>query len=223
MSLKKVSFLLLLLLSVHSFAKEELFHEGFIQLPKYIQKEAKMNSNEVIYFFDFNCIYCKAFNPYIVNWGATLPKDLTFIYHPVITKDPMYLLNAAAWKFVDDSTVNASLKYKYLNNIFNHIHQVGNVRQLGRLVKESISDINLDVDDFAKKIASGYYDDYLSTQAKLQSAFNISITPSVVFGGSIMTHMGLNKGEVKDFITLLNAVASYYIYQERDDDKSITK
>lgn len=211
--------LMILLLNFNANAEEVMYENGYIQLPKHMQKEINVDSKSIMFFFDFNCIYCKALHPYMTTWGDTLPVDLQFKFVPIVINDPMYLLNASAWKFISESKLAIALKYKYMHYIYEYLPKVSDHRQLARLIKESMFDIGADMNEFAEKYSDGFYNEFLTNQLKLQKTINLEVTPSVLIGGKLLTHLGLSKGEVKDFIPLLNAVTSFYIYQERDEDE----
>ncbi|GAA5132712.1 thioredoxin domain-containing protein [Thalassotalea piscium] len=206
------------------YANNVMYKDGYIQLPKHMREKVNLVANNVQYYFDFNCVYCRNLHPYMTTWGDTLPEYMSFTYQPIVINDPLYFMNAAAWKFVEASTIGEDKKYKYMDHIFTYLPRVTNEHQLARLIKESLNDVGLDIKDFASRYGQGEYDNYLNEQINTQKILNIEVTPSVVIGGEYLTHLGLSDGNPKDFITLLNAVTSYYIYQEREnDDKSTTK
>jgi len=207
-----------LLFSIKANSSEVMYQNGFIELPKHMQEKIDIGPNTVKFFFDFNCIYCKALHPYMTTWGDTLPSGMTFEFIPIVINEPLYLLNAAAWKFVSNSSISDANKYKYMHHIYEHISKIGDERSLARLIKESMIDVGVDLQVFSKQFATGHYEDFLKKQLKLQSDIHLEVTPSVLIGGKLLTHLGLVKGESKEFITLLNAVTSFYIYQEIDDD-----
>jgi hypothetical protein len=77
-----------------------------------------------------------------------------------------------------------------------------------------MADTGADFQDFANRYLDGEFESRLRKQIDLQKGINVQYTPTVLIGGRYMTHLGLNKGETKDFIPLLNAITSMYIYQE---------
>lgn len=214
----KILSLLVWIVSFGSFSQEELFEKGYIQIPQYMQDKISVKENQILFFFDFNCIYCKAVHPFMKTWGDSLPEDLEFSFEPIVVHDDKYKLNAAAWKYVDDSNITSEKKYKYMDHIYNHIHKITTIKELSRLIKESLVDVGLDVKTFVDDFLNNEYEDFLNSKIQLQKDINIEFTPTVLIGGKMLTHMGLNKGGTKEFITLLNAVTSFYIYQERNHD-----
>lgn len=216
MKLFKIMSFVSVLFASSAFANETMYKDGFISLPEYIQDKVNIEQNEVRLYFDFNCVYCRQLHPYMITWGSSLPLDLTFKFVPIVTQDKTYQLNAAAWQYVSQSKIDSSAKYKYLEHIYTHIRKINDERHLARLIKEAFHDVGLDVEDFSKKHIAGEYEAFLQAQYEEQSNINLEVTPTVLVGGKLLTHLGLAQGELKNFITLLNGVTSYYIYQERE-------
>lgn len=210
-----ICFACLLSTSVHS-KQPLMFENGYIELPTHIRKQIDSNPNKVKMYFDFNCIFCRAMHPFMVNWGATLPSGLEFEFVPIVINDERYQLNASAFKFVMDSAIPEPQKLRYMDHIYEHIGKTQTLKELARLIKESMSDVGLNVRDFMKMTAQGRFDDYLNKAIEEADVMNLEFTPTFLIGGRYMTHMGLIDGDKEEFIALLNAVTSLHIYTERD-------
>lgn len=197
-------------------SQELMFDDGYIELPSHIREQIDDDPNKIKMFFDFNCIFCRAMHPFMVNWGSTLPHGLRFEFVPIVVDDELYMFNAAAFKFVFDSDIPELDKLRYMDHIYEHIGKTKTMRELGRLIKESMSDVGVDVRKFMKASADGEFETYLHNAQKEALAMNLQFTPTFLIGGRYMTHMGLIDGDRNEFITLLNAVTSLHIYTERD-------
>jgi protein-disulfide isomerase len=209
-----LTFILFTFSSVASAKQDVMYENAYIELPTYMRKMMPEDDNHVRFLFDFNCGYCRTLQPYMVSWAATLPNKISFSHEPIVIEDSMYLLNAAAMYFVQSNGMGQEQVYRYMEHIFANISKVSDERQLTRLIKEAMADTGANFKDFARLYIQGEYESRLRQQIELQKGINVQYTPTVVIGGRYMTHLGLNKGETKDFIPLLNAITSMYIFQE---------
>ena len=202
---------------LENYENEVLYKDGYIELPKYMIEKSNLAPDEILYFFDFNCVYCHSLHAYMETWADTLPDMFSLKYEPVIIDDPLYHLNAAAWIYISNSNLSIDMKNKYMTNIYKYLPRVSGPKKLTRLIKESFNDVGADVKDFSQRFYLGEYDTVIKEKQERQRILNIQYTPSVVIGDKFLTHLGLADGKAKEFITLLNAVTSYFIYQDRED------
>lgn len=58
---------------------------GQVQSPiKDVTPYVDKDKRTVIAFFKFNCSFCRSYHPSLIAWGKSLPKGISFEFHPVI-------------------------------------------------------------------------------------------------------------------------------------------
>ena len=191
------------------------YEDAYIELPTHMRVEQDSEDHVIRYYFDYRCMYCRELHQYMLNWSSTLPSGFKFKFEHVVVNDDHYKVVSAATEYVFNSNVPIENKNRFMDHMFAHIHKTTSVVELTRLVKEALADVDLSPVEFARDVLEGEYIPYWEERSELQRSIHLQVTPTVLVGGRYMTHLGLSEGNTEQFINLLNAVTSMYIYQEK--------
>lgn len=195
------------------YAKDPLFENGFVELPKNLIVEADEQHKIVRYFMDFSCVYCRSLKSVMDTWGNTLAEGYTLVYHHIgASNSPFYYLQSASLTYVMNSDLTYGKKQQFIDSMFTHIGKVQTIKELTRLIKEAAADVGLEHRPLAEYIMSDQAPEDYKAAIELQRSINVQVTPSILIGGKYLTHLGLTDGTPARWIELINKVTSIDIY-----------
>ena len=134
---------------------------------------------EVLEFFDYSCIHCQNFDPVLLSYSKTFPKDVYLRSEHVVCMPEMLGLARVA------AAVNASgLKYQANPAIYNAIHQQKiNLADTATFKSWAAAQKSFD----SKKLIAAYDAPASLAAAKkmqrLTETYRIDGTPDVIVGG----------------------------------------
>jgi hypothetical protein len=233
-------FLLLIAISclftVNSFAQtelpqtasqpSELFKNGYLDLPESLRVNADVDNKIIRYFFDFSCVYCRSIKDVMQVWSTTIPGEYTFVYHHVSSNTAenyqVYYLKAATMTYISNLDIPNSAKHRYMNNIFEHVNKVSTPEMMMRLVKESATDIKIDISLLGNYLTSKESIDNYRASIELQRQIGLSQTPTILIAGRFLTHLGLADGKPDLWIELINKVTSIHFYLGKQQNAKLS-
>lgn len=192
---------------------DELYKNGYLDMPPELQVKTDVDNNVIRYFFDFSCEYCRSVQDLMEVWSTTLPDDYRFVYHHAgSSTSVLYYLKAESMTYIANLDIPAEKKHTFMKHLFNHINKIETTEMMMRLLKEAVTDIDVPMAPFLKYIGSPESKANYIAAIDLQRQIKLAATPSVLIGGRFYTHLGLVDGRPERWIELLNKVTSVHYY-----------
>ena len=185
--------LLLTVLSAPAFAEYE---EGFEY--KLLDKQppvAKGTPIEVVEFFWYGCPHCFHFEPYINNWVASKPEDISFVKIPVT-----FNKTARFHAFVYYALDLMGEAERVSDAIFSEMHKRGKKLANQSDMEAFLSEQGVDIATFRKAMKSFAVDNRVKRASTLFSKYMLRGVPVVVVGGRYAS------GNVKNFPDMLKVI-----------------
>lgn len=200
----------------------ELFEKGYLDLPEQLRVKADVDNKIIRYFYDFSCVYCRSVKDVMQVWSTTLPGEYRFVYHHVGVDSQEYYLKSAAMTYISNLDIPSSTKHKYMDHIFEHVNKVSSPEMMMRLIKESASDIKIDITLLGRYLVSSESIENYKASIEMQRQISLSQTPSILIGGRFLTHLGLADGKPELWIELINKVTSIHYYLDKQETAKLS-
>ena len=169
------------------------------------------DSRRVLFFFDFACPYCAAYYEPLLNFTATVPKQIQVMFIPVvnmadIARRQEQLIAAkcyyAAFQIAskDQMARFGSVVYQ----AYAETHSLKSKDIWARAAKVA----GLDVAKFAAAMKSGNNDFQIQLAARKTIQYALTATPSVAVGGKYVLTPEDVIGDQQMFFNILNGLTS---------------
>jgi len=133
---------------------------------------------EVHEFFWYGCPHCNDFEPYIDEWAANKPDGVTYIRVPAIFR-PAWAVHARAFYAAKLSGVLD----RFHGPMFAAIHDRGRRLDSKDAIGSFVAEIGIDGRSFVDTMDSFAVNARVRRAKKLQQAYGVSATPTVVVDG----------------------------------------
>lgn len=178
----------------------------------------KGETTRVRLLFSYDCPFCRSYHNGLVQWGATLPKPLSFIASPLITSDNTKLMSAVLGRLIGEEVAPQALhSYDYMmyaklqgdpDQGTPPVEALSMTDVLRTLVQAGADGHAIQA--FLKGRGKGI-EKRIPTQAALIKTFNLTSTPSVAITGRYVVTPDNAQGDPSQFLLLLNGIVSRVI------------
>ncbi len=153
---------------------------------------------EVREFFWYGCPHCDNFRRHIADWKENLPEGVTFTHVPAIFR-PGWEVHARAFYA---AKVMGVLE-RFHRPMFEAIHDEGRNLQSAEAIGAFVDELGIDGDKFVETMNSFAVNTRIKRAKRLQSAYGIRGTPSVVVDGRYLISAG-DAGSFDNMIEILD-------------------
>jgi thiol:disulfide interchange protein DsbA len=184
----------------------------------------KSDVNRVRFFFSYSCPHCRSYHNGIMQWGASLPRQLSFDAIPIITDvDDDSLSIAVLGRLIGQAVSPSSLEaYDYAMYANLQGDPETGIRPLAKLtVKDALRTLVKAGAD--PKAIQNYLggkgkgiENRLPAYASIIKTYNIKVTPSISLVGKYIVNPDHAQGNPQQFLLLLNGLVSRIIQGGRN-------
>ena len=168
--------------------------------------------------FSYDCPFCRNYHNGLVQWGASLPKPLSFEATPLITSEGENLFNAVLGRLITQDVAPQALQtYDYLMYMkLQGDPELGSppsgklsVTDVLRTIVQAGGDGKA-IQTYLKGRGKGV-ENRVPSHAKLVRTYKLTSTPSVALAGRFVVTPDNAQGNPQQFLLLLNGIVSRII------------
>ncbi len=153
---------------------------------------------EVREFFWYGCPHCDNFRHHIADWKDDVPEGVTFTHVPAIFR-PSWEVHARAFY----AAKIMGVLDRFHHPMFEAIHDEGRKLQSAEAIGAFVEELDIDGDEFAKTMNSFAVNARIKRAKRLQSAYGVRGTPSVVIDGRYIISAG-DAGSFDNMIQIID-------------------
>lgn len=178
----------------------------------------KGETTRVRLLFSYDCPFCRSYHNGLVQWGASLPKPLSFVSTPLITSENPNLMGAVLGRLIGQDVAPQVLHtYDYMmyaklqgdpDNGTPPVATLSMTDVLRTLVQAGADGHAIQA--YLKGRGKGI-EKKLPAQAALVKTFHLTSTPSVAITGRYVVTPDNAQGDPSQFLLLLNGIVSRVI------------
>lgn len=178
----------------------------------------KGDFSRVRLLFSYDCPFCRNYHNGLVQWGASLPKPLSFEATPLITREGDALFNAVLGRLITKDVAPQVLQtYDYLMYMrLQGDPEMGTppvsqltVTDVLRTIVEAGADGKA-VQAYLRGRGKGV-ENRVADHARLVRTYKLTSTPSVALAGRYVVTPDNAQGNPQQFLLLLNGIVSRII------------
>ena len=178
----------------------------------------KGESTRVRLLFSYDCPFCRSYHNGLVQWGATLPKPMSFIASPLITSENTNVMGAVVGRLIGEAVAPQAL---HIYDFMMYAKLQGDPER-GTPPVETLSMTDVlrtlvqagadgkAIQAYLKGPGKGV-EKRLTEQASLVKTFNLTSTPSVAIAGRFVVTPDHAQGDPAQYLLLLNGIVSRVI------------
>lgn len=153
---------------------------------------------EVREFFWYGCPHCDNFRHHIAEWKEDVPEGVTFTHVPAIFR-PSWEVHARAFY----AAKIMGVLDRFHHPMFKAIHDEGRNLQSAEAIGAFVAELDIDRDQFVETMNSFAVNTRIKRAKRLQSAYGVRGTPSVVIDGRYVISAG-DAGSFDNMIEIIN-------------------